>query len=316
MRCRIAVLPALLVLFLAGGVRAEPLRVVVSIKPLHSLVAAVMDGIGAPLLLIKTSADPHSYTMKPSEAQALNAARLVVWAGPGVETFLEKPIAALAGKASVLRLDREKSLKLLKAREGGLWEGEDHGDDHGKAGDHKHGHAHGEIDGHVWLDTDNAAAILRAAVRELALLDKVNAAKYAANGDKTLAALKALDADLRKQLAPLKGKRFIVSHDQLQYFEKRYDLAAAGSITISPDRPPSAKRLYDIRSRILKNKVMCVFGEPQLPDSLVKTAVEGTKARTGTIDTDGGAGIPEGKNAYFTMMRNVGKSLADCLGAG
>jgi zinc transport system substrate-binding protein len=294
------------------SVAAEPPRVVVSIKPLHSLVAAAMDGVGEPLLLVKTSADPHSYTLKPSEAQALNAAQLVVWAGPGVETFLEKPVAALAGKAKVLRLDREKSLKLLKAREGGIWEGEDegHGHDHGK----KDAHKHGEIDGHAWMDTDNAAAIVRAAVRELSLLDKENAAKYAANGDKALAALKALDADLRKQLAPHKAKRFIVSHDQLQYFEKRYGLAAAGSISISPDRPPSARRLYTIRTRILKDKVVCVFGEPQVPDSLVKTAVEGTKARTGVIDTDGGTSIAEGKDAYSTMMRNVGKALADCLG--
>jgi zinc transport system substrate-binding protein len=146
--------------------------------------------------------------------------------------------------------------------------------------------------------------------------DKENAAKYAANADRAVAALKALDADLRKQLAPLKGKRFIVSHDQLQYLEMRYGLAAAGSIAISPDRPPSARRLYQIRSRILANKVVCVFGEPQVPDSLVKTVVEGTKARTGAIDTDGGIAVPEGKDAYATIMRAVGKALVDCLGAG
>ena len=313
MRRRIPILSAAVLAFsLAGPASAEPPRVVVSIKPLHSLVASVMDGVGAPLLLVRTSADPHNYTLKPSEAQALSAAQLVVWAAPGVETFLAKPVTALAGKARVLRLDREKSLKLLKAREGGLWEGEDAQPGHG----HGPAQEHGEIDGHVWLDIDNAAAIVRAAVRELSLLDKDNAAKYAANGDKAAAALKALDADLRKQLAPLKGKRFIVSHDQLQYFEKRYGLAAAGSISISPDRPPSARRLYQIRSRILKDKVVCVFGEPQLPDRLVRTAVEGTRARTGQIDTDGGIAVPEGKDAYATMMRAVGKALADCLGAG
>ena len=310
MRRPFAFLAAAVVFALAGAAAAEPPKVVVSIKPLHSLVAAVMDGVGQPQLLVKTSADPHSYTLKPSEAQALNGAQLVIWAGPGVETFLEKPVAALAGKAKVLRLDSERGLKLFTAREGGLWEEDEH--DHGKAG----GEKHEEIDGHVWLDPDNAAAIVRAAVRELSQLDKENAAKYAANGERTLAALRALDADLRKQLAPVKTKRFVVSHDQLQYFEKRYGLAAAGSITISPDRPPSARRLYEIRSRILKNRVVCVFGEPQVPDTLVKTAIEGTKARSGTIDTDGGAGIPDGKDAYFTMMRNLGKALVGCLGAG
>jgi zinc transport system substrate-binding protein len=128
--------------------------------------------------------------------------------------------------------------------------------------------------------------------------------------------LKALDADLKKRLAPLKGTRFIVSHDSIQYFEKRYGLAAAGSISISPDRPPSARRLYDIRTRILRDRVVCVFGEPQVPDTLVKTAVEGTKARTGKIDTDGGIGVPEGKDAYFAIMRNIAGALAACLGPG
>ena len=95
-----------------------------------------------------------------------------------------------------------------------------------------------------------------------------------------------------------------------------YGLAAAGSITISPERPPSARRLYELRSRILKDKVVCVFAEPQLPDTLVKTVVEGTPARTGTIDTDGAMGIPEGKDAYFTMMRNLAAALTTCLNRG
>ena len=313
MRRPFVILPAAaLVHALAGAATAEPPRVVVSIKPLHSLVAAAMDGVGQPVLLVKTSADPHSYTLKPSEAQALSGAQLVIWAGPGVETFLEKPVAALAGRAKVLRLDSERTLKRLKAREGGLWEDEDHDE---KPGAKKESHDHGEIDGHVWLDPDNAAAVVRATVRELSAMDKGNAAKYAANGDKTLAALKALDAELRKSLAPIKAKRFIVSHDSIQYFEKRYGLAAVGSISISPERPPSAKRLHDVRARIARDRVVCVFGEPQVPDSLVKTAVEGTQARTGTIDTDGGIGVPEGKDAYFTIMRNIAKALTGCLGA-
>ena len=196
-----------------------------------------------------------------------------------------------------------------------MWEGEHHEKAADKHGPDEKGHGHEEIDGHLWLDPDNAAAILRAAVRELSALDRANAAQYAANGEKTLAALKALDAELRRDLAPLKGKRFIVSHDSIQYFEKRYGLAAAGSISISPEQPPSAKRLYDIRARIQRERVVCVFGEPQVPDTLVKTAVEGTKARTGTIDTDGGLGVPAGKDAYFILMRNIAKALAGCLGA-
>jgi zinc transport system substrate-binding protein len=116
-------------------------------------------------------------------------------------------------------------------------------------------------------------------------------------------------------LAPLKGRRFIVFHDAYQYLEKRYQLAAAGSILVSADRPPSAQRLNDIRTKIRRGNVACVFAEPQHPDDLVKTVVEGTTVRTGKLDPDGGADVPEGKEAYFTMMRNLGQALAGCLGA-
>lgn len=303
MRPRIVILAAFL-LAPALAASAEPPRVVVSIKPLHSLVAAVMDGVAAPTLLIKSGADPHEYSMKPSDAAALDGAGLVVWAGPGVETFLEKPVASLARKAKSLRLDQEKSLKLLPAREGGAWEEDED----------EHDHKHGAIDGHLWTSPANAAAIVNVVVRTLSSLDKDNAAKYAANGAKAQTALKALDAELKAQLAPVRKKRFIVSHDSIQYFQTHFGLSAVGSISISPDRPPSAKRLADLRARLRKEKVACVFSEPQVPDRLAKTVVEGTSARTGVLDTDGGIGVPEGKDAYFTMMRNLGKALADCLG--
>ncbi len=286
---------------------ADPPPVVVSIKPIHSLVGSVMEGLGRPTLLVKESADPHTYALKPSEAQALDAARLIVWAGPGVETFLDKSLKALAQKARIVQLDNEKELKLLRAREGGPWESQDQAHGHAKK------HAHHETDAHLWLDPDNAMGIVRVAVRELSRLDQANAARYGANGERAIAALKSLDGELRAKLAPIKGKRFIVLHDSIQYFEKRYGLAAAGSITLSPEHPPSARRLYDVRARIVKDRVVCVFGEPQLPDRLVKTAAEGTPARTGVIDTDGGAGVPEGKDAYFTMMRNLAASLTNCL---
>jgi zinc transport system substrate-binding protein len=291
--------------FALGGALAEPPKVVVSIKPLHGLVAAVMDGVGQPVLLIKSGADPHEYSMKPSDAEALSNAALVVWAGPGVETFLVKPVASLAGKARIIRLDQEKTLTLLPAREGGAWE-----EDEDEHGDHKHG----AIDGHLWMSPANADAIVRVVVRELSALDKADATKYAANGAKTRAALKALDAELRKQLAPVKAKRFIVSHDSIQYFQKHFGLAAVGAIAISPDRPPSAKRLSELRERLQKEKVACVFSEPQVPDRLAKTVVEGTTARTGVLDTDGGVDVPEGKDAYFILMRNFAKALAGCLG--
>lgn len=295
--------------------RAEAPKVVVSIKPIHSLVASVMHGVGEPTLLVRGGASPHSYTMKPSDAKALSAADLVVWVGPELEGFLEKPLQANAPKATRMTLMDLKSLTLLQAREGGAWEPHDHGHEHHDH-DHKdHAHEdHEELNSHIWLDPANARAIVTATADALAAKDPADAEAYRTNADRTLQALDALDAELKTTLAPLKDKPFVVFHDAYQYFEARYDLSAVGSITVSPDRRPSAKRLSAIRAKIAGLNAACVFSEPQFEPTLVRTVVEGTKAKTGVLDPEG-ADLPEGEALYPTLMRNLAASLRGCLGA-
>lgn len=292
---------------------AEAPKVVVSIKPIHSLVASVMHGVGEPTLLVRGGASPHSYTMKPSDAKALSAADLVVWVGPELEGFLEKPLQANAPKATRLTLMDLKRLTLLQAREGGAWEPHDHGHEHH---DHKgHDHEdHEELNSHIWLDPANARAIVTATAEALVAKDPADAEAYRTNADRTLQALDALDAELKATLAPLKDKPFVVFHDAYQYFEARYDLSAVGSITVSPDRRPSAKRLSAIRAKIAGLNAACVFSEPQFEPTLVRTVVEGTTAKTGVLDPEG-ADLPEGETLYPTLMRNLAASLRGCLGA-
>ncbi|MFS2014646.1 zinc ABC transporter substrate-binding protein ZnuA [Azospirillum sp. CT11-132] len=295
---------------------AEAPKVVVSIKPIHSLVASVMHGVGEPTLLVRGGASPHSYTMKPSDAKALSAADLVVWVGPELEGFLEKPLQANAPKATRLTLMDLKSLTLLQAREGGAWEPHDHGHEQHDHKDHAHGdhEDHEELNSHIWLDPANARAIVTATADALAAKDPADAEAFRTNADRTLQALDALDAELKTTLAPLKDKPFVVFHDAYQYFEAHYDLSAVGSITVSPDRRPSAKRLSAIRAKIAGLNAACVFSEPQFEPTLVRTVVEGTRAKTGVLDPEG-ADLPEGEALYPTLMRNLAASLRGCLGA-
>jgi zinc transport system substrate-binding protein len=91
----------------AGGpVAAAEIDVVASIKPVHSLVASVMQGVGQPVLLVKGTGSEHSYSLRPSEARALEQAEVVFWVGETMETFLLKPLRALAGNAKVVELWR------------------------------------------------------------------------------------------------------------------------------------------------------------------------------------------------------------------
>src|SRR5690606_12625612 len=87
---------------------ASALEVVASIEPLHSLVAGVMGDAGTPKLIVRGDASPHTYALRPSDAAALEAAELVFWIGPGMEAFLDKPLASLAADAKVVEIAWQK----------------------------------------------------------------------------------------------------------------------------------------------------------------------------------------------------------------
>lgn len=282
-------------------------RVVVSITPIHGLVAAVMAGAGTPELLVDGGNSPHGYSLRPSQAQSLARADLVVWVGHELETFLLKPLTAAGRKGRALELMDAPGMRLLPVREGGAWDGHDH--DHGEP-DHGHGHDHGEqeMDPHLWLHPANARVIVRAAAAELAALDPANAALYAANREKTLARIDALEARLRDRLAPVTAVPYIVFHDAFQYYEQAFGTRAVGSITFDPERKPGAKRVAEIRQKVLSLQVRAVFAEPQFEPKLVDTLVAGTPARVGILD-EVGADIPAGPEAWFVLMERLGQAL-------
>jgi zinc transport system substrate-binding protein len=287
---------------------AEP-RVVASILPVHSLAAGVMAGIGEPRLLVPPGASPHGHQMRPSEAAALQEADLVVWIGEPLEGFLMKPLRSLGDKARSLELLEATGVNLLASREGGLWE-----PDHAEEGHaHEEDHGHGAIDPHIWLDPDNARAMVAAIAAALSEVDPANAAAYRANAARLDESLRALGAELRESLAPVRDRPFIVFHDAYQYLERAFDLMAVGSITVSPDRPPGARRVAELRERVRERGAVCVFAEPQVPTDLVATLVEGTGVATGELDPEGSIGIAPGEGAYAALMRRNAQALVGCL---
>jgi len=285
--------------------RAAP-KVVASIKPIHSLVAGVMDGIGTPALIVEGGASPHTYSLKPSQAAVLQGADMVFWVGGELESFLEKPIATIAAGARSVELAHAPGLTVLEKRAGGSFEAHRH-DEHG---DHEHG---GDL--HIWLDPENAKAMVRVIAGELMQADAANAQRYRRNADALLALLDGLRQDIAQQLAPVRNRPFVVFHDGYQYFEHRFGLAAAGSITVSPEVIPGAERIREIQARIVELNAACVFTEPQFQPKLVRVATEGTRTKTGVLDPLG-AGIADGPALYFTLLRNMAASVAGCLAPG
>jgi zinc transport system substrate-binding protein len=282
---------------------AKELSVVVTIKPVHSLAAAVMEGAGAPILLLKGASSPHSYSLRPSDAKTLSTADIIVRVSGNLESFLDKPLASLSQDAKLVTLSDIPGIKLLPVRESGAFEAHD---------DAEAAHEHEEHDAHLWLSPDNAAAIADHLATVLAEARPEQAGLFKANAARLKQRLTALDAELRTDLAPVKGKSFVVFHDAYHYFEEHFGLEAAGSITISPERQPGAARIKAIRAKIAGAGSACVFSEPQFEPKLVRTIVEGTDARTGVLDPIG-ASLPEGKDQYFQVMINLAKALNGCL---
>jgi zinc transport system substrate-binding protein len=290
---------------------AEPPKVVATIPPIHSLAAALMAGAGEPALLVRGNASPHGYQLRPSEAVAIQDADVVVWVGPGLEAFMERPLGNLGAGTRVVTLLEAPGVERLPAREGGAWEAHEAEEHHeGAEEDHGHGEHH---DPHVWLSPANAQAMVRVIAATLAAADPERAALYRANEDRTVQELAALDEELEAALAPVRGKPFVVFHDAYRYLEAAYGLNAAGSITVSPDRPPSAQRLVELAEKIERSGAVCVFGEVQSASPLVGTLIADKGIGTGQLDPEGGTTVKPGPKAYAELMRrNVGV-LVDCL---
>jgi zinc transport system substrate-binding protein len=275
--------------------------------------------------------------MKPSNASALQAAKVVFWVGPGLEAFLDKPLDALSDGAKVVELSDAPGIEKLKFREGGAFEAhddEDHGDEgHGEEGhkhaeseaehdhaaapeaaaaDEGHDHGHGDTDMHMWLDPMNAKAMAAEIEKTLAEADPDNAGTYMANLEALNKRLDALDAKLTETVAPVKDKPFVVFHDAYQYFEHRYKVRVAGSITVSPEVLPGAERLSEIHAKIRELGATCVFAEPQFEPKLINVVIEGTPAKPGTLDPEAGT-LDAGPDLYFQMMEGIGTSLKTCL---
>ncbi|MDP5364746.1 MAG: zinc ABC transporter substrate-binding protein, partial [Paracoccaceae bacterium] len=186
-----------------------------------------------------------------------------------------------------------------------------HDHDHGEKADGHAGHDHAGHDSHAWLDPMNARLWLGVIAAELARLDPENAATYAANAAAGQADIDALQAEIASMLAPVSDKGFVVFHDAYQYFERRFDLAAAGSITLSDASAPSAGRIAELRDAVATMGASCVFAEPQFDKRLIDT-VFADSARVGLLDPLG-QDIAPGAGLYPQMMRAMAASFATCL---
>ena len=290
----------------------KPISVVASIKPIHSLVAAVMGDIGTPHLLLEAPSSAHHFTLKPSQARSLQAADIVFWVGPTMEQPLTKALATLAPQAQTLPLIESAGLVLINfdkvtpAHEKHDHEKHDKHDEHAKHDDHL-------INPHIWLDPQNAKIMLGAIAARLAKADPENASTYAANADSMAARLAILETDITSQLASYSAAKFLVLHDAHVYFERRFGLRNYGAITTEPDVMPTASRVKALRDELREHRFDCIFAEPFLGQKAVALIAEGSKVSIGTLDPIA-SNLPAGAQLYPDLLMSYAKALQSCFG--
>jgi zinc transport system substrate-binding protein len=280
--------------------------VVVTIKPVHALVLQVMQGVGAPVLLVKGASSPHGYALTPGDALALSHAAVLFRVSAATEPFTQRLIGALPSDVEVVTLMAAPGLRLFPARRGPIFAGLDAG---------REAEAHARVDhadGHVWLDPDNAQLMVEQIARVLIRHDPAHRTSYSTNADALKGRLHGLASELEGTLRPIVARPYFVFHDAMQYFEHRFGLNAIGTISVSPDMPPSGKRLLQVRQRLTAGGAVCVFAEPQSSAALIGTLVEGSDARVGTLDPEATM-LPPGPDLYFALMRGLAAQLTHCL---
>ena len=322
----IFVLSILFSSFSAHADVSTDIKVVTTIKPLHSLISRIMETRGEPQLIIEGTNNPHTFVFKPSHAKMIEEADIVFWIGEDLEAFMEKPLNSLAKDTKKIAFMDSESIEKIEFREKNIFDDHDghedeheghedddvHEDEHeGHDDDHKdaHAHAHGEFDPHIWLDPENAKEMVKIIRDELIKIDPEGQRQYSVNTAGATLELDNLINSIEKELS--KDISYIVFHDAYQYFENRFGVIPAGALTLNPDVLPGAKQIADIQDVINDKGIKCIFSEPQYNPKIIETLGNDMNVSTGVMDPLG-AFIDAGPTMYVELINGIANSIKEC----
>jgi len=295
----ISVFFSLLIFISPWQLHAGTAKILVTLKPLHSLVSALTLNISEPELLFDSLQSPHDYTMKPSDRRRINRADIIIYASPSIESFMPTLQSSLSHK-KIINLTNIADINLLQARAFDLH------------GDKKMRH---HSDGHIWLSVNNAIIISQYLSREFIKLDGDNAKKYRSNSRHLITRLKQLKKELQLQMQPVSSQPFLMFHDSFQYFENDFKLTAGLFVTTSPEHKVGIRHIRDLKNKIQQQNIRCVFYEPPYIPKIIQTITEGQAVQLTALEPMG-IEYQAGHEQYFKLLRNISNKLYHCLKQG
>lgn len=274
----------------------SPPVVIATIKPIHSLVAAVMGELATPELLIDGNNSEHDYSLKPSDAKKLQNADIIFFTSMDLENFLVNTISSLNDGTVAVELAASEG---VTRQEPDDWYNE---------------HNHTSYDPHIWLNPENAIAMVKQIKKILSLQDPKNRGIYEMNAKKYIVKISSASEKITLKLSPYKNIPFIVFHDAYGYFVKSYGLNQTAAISLNPETALSAEKIKDINSTIKNKHVYCVFADQAFGvDSAKKILNNPERIKISTLDPIGNE-VPKGENAYISILDGVANNLLSCLG--
>ncbi|MBB3399342.1 MULTISPECIES: zinc ABC transporter substrate-binding protein AztC [unclassified Rhizobium] len=302
---------------IASSASAAELKVVAS----FSIIADLARNVGGGKIEIKTlvpvDGDAHTYEPSPADAASLESANVVLVNGLGLEGFMSRLIETSGTKAPVIEVS--KGVSPLKGEE----EEHEHADGtHAKAGhdaEEEGHHHHGEFDPHAWQSVANGEIYVKNIAEALCAADKADCSTFTANADTYLAKLKALDKEVRDEIASIpEAKRTIItSHDAFGYFAHEYGLKFLAPQGVSTEAEASAADVAKIIDQVREDKASAVFVENITNPRLMEQVASETGLKVGgTLFSDALSGPDGPASTYIDMFHhNVKTMKAAILGS-
>ena len=281
----------LLVISSVSWAENNPSEIVVTIKPIHSIVTGLMKDVGTPELLIKGSQTPYDFTVTATETEQLNNAKLVIWVGAELEKNLEPVIALLPSSTTVVEILANTRLKILPSRSDPSLR-----------------------DPFFWMDDRNIIILVDELTELLMQIDPARSHIYVRNRREMLVPLRRIDKEYEYGYRGLKASMGVTYFDNLQYFEQAYALTILDRVTGTPWDREEAINMLKVRNRIQQNEVACLFLDESMQAGNLELIVKGEQINIGKLDVLGRK-FSAGADLYLKMMQYNTDVIKQCLNA-
>ncbi len=270
---------------------ADEPKVVVSIKPIHSIVTGLMKGVATPDLLIDGEQTPYDFQLNQQHLDSLNNASLVIWIGPELESVLTTKLKQLQKSVKIVELLSSANLKILPSRNNPNLR-----------------------DPFFWMDDRNVIILLDELTRLMVNVDPSRAHIYTENRRKMLIPLRRIDKEYEYGYRGLKAGLGVLYYDTLQYFEQAYALKTLDQVTGTVGDDINAANLLKVRKRIVDKEAACLFIDKSMPNENLALLTNSQDINIGKLDVLA-QNFKPGEQLYLQMMQYNTDIIKQCLNA-